>query len=141
MMTKTVDVAEALVSKGELSWESMEAAVELLADCLSATDQEKLYDLEADSQSQEQTILKAKPYAEQDAARRDPKNLEVDRAIIQDAFNQDEADLAKLQALEARVSKQAKRAARTMVSAGLVPKQNQKLIAKLVQQFWNSQDR
>lgn len=140
-MTTTVDVAEALVSEGDLSRENMEAAVALLTEYLSATDQEKLDNVEADSQSQEQTILKAKPYAEQDAARGDPKSLEVDQAIIQDAFNQDEADLAKLQALEARISKQAKRAARAMVSAGLVPKQNQKLVAKLIQQIWISGER
>jgi len=140
-MTTTLAVAEALVSAGELSRENMEAAVAILTEYLSATDQEKLHQAAADSKSQEQMILKAKPYAEQDAARGDPKSLEVDQAIIQDAINQDEADLAKLQALEARISKQAKRAARAMVSAGLIPNQNQKLIAKLIQQIWISQDR
>lgn len=140
-MTTSIAVVEALVSEGYLSQEKMEAAVKLLTEHLSATDQQELHHAAADSQSQEQMILKAKPYAEQDAARGDQQSLEVDQAIIRDAFNQDEADLAKLQALEARISKQANRAARALVSAGLVPRQNQKLVAKLIQQIWISEQK
>jgi hypothetical protein len=59
--------------------------------------------------------------AEQDAARSNRKSLKADQVII----NQDETDLAKLEALEA-ISKQAKSAAKAMVSAGPISKQNQK---------------
>jgi uncharacterized protein YdaT len=138
-MTTIESIAEAMLKEGYLSREHIDPAVALLTQYLSAADRENFRKVEADSQSQEQTILKAKPYAQQDAARRDPKSLAVDQAIIQDAFNQDEADLAKLRALQTRIAKQAKKAAKAMVSAGLIPKQNQQLIIKLIQQVWISE--
>jgi len=138
-MTEIESIAIALVKEGYLSQENIEVATKLLTQYLSAADREKFQKVEADSHSQEQMILKARTFAEQDAERGNQKNLEVDQAIIQGTFNQDEADLARLQALEARIAKQAKKATKAMVSAGLVSKSNQKLIAKQILQLWISE--
>jgi len=138
-MTKIDCIAEALVKEGYLSQANIEATVALLTQYLSTADRETYRKVEADSRFQEQMILKDGPYVEHDVARGDPKSLKVDQAILQDAFNQDEADLAKLQALEAKISKQAKKAAKAMVSAGLILKQNQKLTIELIYQVWISE--
>jgi hypothetical protein len=63
----------------------------------------------------------------------------VDQTILRDAINQDEADLARLQALEASIARQTKKAAKAMVSARLIAKQNQKLTVELIQQIWISE--
>ncbi len=138
-MTKLENITEALVKEGYLSRENIEPAVAILTQYLSATDREKYREAESDSRVQEQMILMDKPYAEQDAARGDPKSLNVDQAILQDAFNQDEADLARLRALEAKISKQAKKAVKAMVSAGLVSKQTQNLTIEMIRQVWISE--
>jgi len=138
-MTEIESIAIALVKEGYLSQENIEVATKLLTQYLSAADREKFQKVEADSHSQERMILKARTFAEQDAERGNQKNLEVDQAILQDAINQDEADLARLQALEASIARQTKKAAKAMVSARLIAKQNQKLTVELIQQIWISE--
>jgi len=138
-MTNIDRIAETLVKEGYLSRENIEPAITILAQFLSAADRDKYREVEADSRFQEQMILKDEPYEEQDVARGDSKSLKVDQAILQDAFNQDEADLARLQALDSKISKQAKKAAKAMVSAGLIAKQTQKLTTELIRRVWISE--
>jgi hypothetical protein len=135
-MATYVEVTEALVMAGYLTEADLEAAAVLLTKYLSVTDQKKLQEIAADSSTQEQMILKAERYTEQDTGRGDPKSLKVDQEIIQDAFNQDEVDLVKMEALESKLTKQAKRAAKAMVSAGLVEKKNREAVASLIVDLW-----
>jgi len=135
-MATSIEVAGVLVQAGYLSPDNTENAVVLLAKHLSVADQESYEETEANSSAQEQMIAKAKPYVDQDVEYGDRKNYEVDEDIIKSAYHQDEVDLMELHSMEKRISRQAKKAARSLVSAGLVEKKDLKAVTNLIVSNW-----
>lgn len=138
-MTEIDTIVEKMLAEGYLSPENVKAAGVLLAGHLSVKDQLDFEKLELDSISQEQIIQKDKPYAEMAAEAGDRKEMEVNREIIQDALDHEDLDLAEMDILKSGIARQAKKAAKAMVSSGLVSKQNQEPITQLILQMWVSE--
>jgi len=127
----------ALVEAGYLSPADKTAAAELLAKTLTAYDAvQARADALADQAEQEEMIAGAAEFAQQDATAGDKKDLSIDRAILQDAKNKDEVDQSAIKHAEAEISRQCKRAAKALVSAGLVEKTYRKDAAEVIHEAW-----
>ena len=136
-MTSYQKIAQALIEAGYLSPANRDASVDVLRKTLTSVEavQDRAAAL-ADQAEQEDMITGAKEFARQDAAAGDKKDLSIDRAILQDAKNKEEVDQSAIKQAEAEISRQCKRAAKTLVSAGLIDKTYRKNAAIVIEQVW-----
>ena len=135
MMTSYQDIAQTLVEAGYLTPIDKTAAAEVLAKTLTAVNavQARAAAL-ADQVEQENMIAGAAEFMQQDAAAGDKEDLSIDRAILQDARNKAEVDQSTIKHADAKISRQCKRAAKALVSAGLLDKTYRKYAAEVIQE-------
>ena len=130
-------IVQALVTAGYLSSADQNAAAEVLAKTLTA---DKAVQARAaalvDQAEQEEMSAGAAEFARQDAAAGDKKDLSIDRAILQDARSKEEVDQSAIKHAEAEISRQCKRAAKALVSVGLVDKTYRKYAAEVIREAW-----
>lgn len=137
-MTMTVEMAEILVNAGFLSETDIQTAAALLADALKTEDAEaRLAAAISDEADQEQWIAGASAMAEQDAVMGDKKDLEVDRAILQDAINQEQVDERIIRDTEKKITVAYHAAAAALARAGLIDKRQRQEVAGLIADNWD----
>ena len=138
-MSTMIEVAQALVKAGYLTNADVEAAADVLAETLIATDAvEARATALADQADQENMKAGASEFARQDAAAGNKKDLSIDQAIIQDAINKEQVDQSIIKHAEAEISRQCNQAAKALAAAGLIDKSYLKFAAELVNEVWVS---
>jgi len=138
-MTTTVEIAEILVNAGFLSEKDIQAAVALLEKTLETGDTEaRLAAAIRDEADQENMIAGARDMTEQDAAIGDKKDLKVDRAILQDALNQEQVDESIVRGAEKKITRAYHAAAAALAKAGLIDKRHRQEVAELRADEWGA---
>lgn len=135
-MTQFDRIARALVKEGFLSENKVEAASLVLIDELNQEIRNEREMILLDVAKQEQMISGAKNLLEQDQKKVDKKGNKIDRAIIQDAVDQEEVDSSAFHANEKKIQASSRSAAEGLVKAGLIDKHQVKAAIVVIKQTW-----